>query len=529
MKIQLNILKCLGIIPLFLVQNILLAEELTENNLSLKSVISRTLENSPDIYVQKKQLQSRKGNIKTARGGFDAVMSASLTGSKQQIPRTNAEITALNNANIPNEKHSSNNVSYGVGLSKKLDLGVTVGAGLSVSNTQDKFKKRLGIENQQTGTAELFVSIPLNRSFNYNIVGVDVLVAQKNYEEAYSTLIHTTSQTVLNNIVLFWDYLAKTKQLKISENSERRMTRVYKNIKTLVIAKEIPRSELGLVLASLTEKRSGLLSAEFDLVNARKTLGRSMGLSAKNSFALASPQNLTFPEILPETVKKYTAMNQQLMEDTINQALAQRQDLKAFGLQQDAINYQLKNFRNEQKSNINLELSLGYAGLSEGSALLQSEELFDKTLEGPSISASISYQKPYGSSVAKGQWITQKASLDSLNVLIKDLEYDIAANIQIETKNLLTSVAQLEQENISIGSYKRSLKNEHVKRNLGLSTWLDIINISDRLERAQLLKIRLQQKIVISLAKLTFERGLLIEKDARDKDSFKVKYDALDY
>ena len=60
MKIQLNILKCLGIIPLFLVQNILLAEELTENNLSLKSVISRTLENSPDIYVQKKQLQLYK-------------------------------------------------------------------------------------------------------------------------------------------------------------------------------------------------------------------------------------------------------------------------------------------------------------------------------------------------------------------------------------------------------------------------------------------------------------------------------------
>lgn len=498
-----------------------------DTTISLISVIHRTLANNPDIRVQKKQLHSSKANILSAEGEFDTVMNANLTGSKQYTALTKAETSTLANNNIPNDEHYVNKISYGVGLSKKLDLGVTLGAGLSITNSQDNLERLAKIDNQQTGTIELLVTIPINRSFKKDIVKVDVLVAKKNYQETHSNLAHGTSLTILNNIILFWDYLAKAKQLNIAKTSEWQMKKVYRNIKTLVKAKEMPRAEIGLVAASLAEKRSSKLSAEFSLLNAKKNLGRAIGLSARESFSLASPAKIAFPTVSRQKVKEYTTLENELLQDKVTQALNLREDLKALAYRHDAISYQLKNARNELKSNVDLNIKLGYSGLSEGSSWLHADQILDRNIDGPSISASVTYQQPYGNSFAKGRLFAQQASLDSLNILIDDLKFEIAANIQLETNNLLTGVKQLKEENISIASYQKSLRNEHLKRNLGLSTWLDIINISDRLERARLQKIQIQQKIVVALAKLTFERGTLIVKDEANEESFTVNIDTL--
>ena len=58
-----------------------------------------------------------------------------------------------------------------------------------------------------------------------------------------------------------------------------------------------------------------------------------------------------------------------------------------------------------------------------------------------------------------------------------------------------------------------------MKRRLGLSTLIDVINVQDRLDTSQLLLLQLRQEYAVAIAQLQFENGDLI---GREPDGFRV-------
>jgi outer membrane protein TolC len=72
--------------------------------------------------------------------------------------------------------------------------------------------------------------------------------------------------------------------------------------------------------------------------------------------------------------------------------------------------------------------------------------------------------------------------------------------------------------------YALSVKNERTKRRLGLSTLIDVINVQDRLDAAQLSQLQLRQEYAQLLAQLYFELGTLV---LRAPGGFEVDMPAL--
>jgi outer membrane protein TolC len=67
--------------------------------------------------------------------------------------------------------------------------------------------------------------------------------------------------------------------------------------------------------------------------------------------------------------------------------------------------------------------------------------------------------------------------------------------------------------------YEQAVKNEYVKRKLGLSTLIDVITVQDRLDAARLQLLQLRQEYASGIAQILFEAGELV---VRDGSSFRV-------
>ena len=72
--------------------------------------------------------------------------------------------------------------------------------------------------------------------------------------------------------------------------------------------------------------------------------------------------------------------------------------------------------------------------------------------------------------------------------------------------------------------YAISVQNERTKRRLGLSTLIDVINLQDRLDSAQLALLSLRQEYATLLAQLEFDAGTLVN---RGNQIFTVDIDKL--
>jgi outer membrane protein TolC len=61
--------------------------------------------------------------------------------------------------------------------------------------------------------------------------------------------------------------------------------------------------------------------------------------------------------------------------------------------------------------------------------------------------------------------------------------------------------------------YEQAVKNEYVKRKLGLATLIDVITVQDRLDGARLQLLQLRQEYSSGIAQILFDAGELVGRD----------------
>ena len=69
------------------------------------------------------------------------------------------------------------------------------------------------------------------------------------------------------------------------------------------------------------------------------------------------------------------------------------------------------------------------------------------------------------------------------------------------------------------------MKNEYVKRKLGLATLIDVITVQDRLDGARLQLLQLRQEYAVGVAQILFDAGELV---GREAESYRVNSVLLD-
>lgn len=487
--------------------------------IGLMEVLRESLKQNNNIQLQQQQVMASEGAKLQAQGQFDPVFSAEVSNQKEIRPLRQDEITALQASGVMDvTTQTSDTTTWRAGVEKTLPNGLVLGSNLTVTTTDDSTSRSALIPEQSAGRLNFTLRVPLLRNAGREVVSAAQYAAEAEYVAAQRELVQANAQTVLNSTLAYWNYLASLRRLGIAQASEQRAGVFVDETEKLIKADQVPRAEVELLLASRAEKTVARLQAEQALIEARRTLARSIGLPADQSLKLAEPAD-DFPAYAGQS------LDVALLPDSLGeQALRQRADLEALRQRELAAQHRVTVASNNLKPQTDLSFSLGYRSLSEGHGPYDLNGLGTLGRSGPVAGVTLNVQLPYGNSSARGGFLAQTAAFDASTLRTRELEASIANNVAVQVEALRRTASQLASGAAAVQRYITTLRNEQTKRRLGLSTLIDLLNVQDRLDNAQAQQVQLQNAYASAIAQLRFELGALVHQQG---DVFDVRAEDL--
>ena len=464
--------------------------------LGLADVVHVTLELSYAIRIQSEQIRFDEGSLSSVTGAFDPFLSASVTGGREDTPLTAAQ-RQLANASLSKSGFST----YRLGMSKQFRSGFSVSPGVEVSRSD-----ALGTDAAPliSTRASLLVNVPLMRGRGTNLASAQVDAAETALQASELTFRHTSAQGLLQAVYAYWAYLSANRQLGILNESEERARQLLSETQALVEAGERPSADLDQLRANLADKITARIRAEQAHFEARQSLGLAMGLTFEQIERIPAPTE-DFPAVAGVMEALPSA---QVLTDY---ALRHRHDLGSAREQEDASLSLFRAARAETRPRLDLQLDLGYSGLSEGGQLREYlPPIGQNDVSGPSAFVSFVYSLPTGNHSARGLRMQQEAAYTQSRLAADDLMRQVSSGVAVATAALQRSVLELSKAREAIGLYLTTVENEKKKLRLGMSTLFDVIIVEDRLRNAQLSEVTAQVRYAQALARLRFETGALI-------------------
>jgi outer membrane protein TolC len=224
----------------------------------------------------------------------------------------------------------------------------------------------------------------------------------------------------------------------------------------------------------------------------------------------------------PSLVTELSTLESRLTR-LIELAMQRRPDLKAAQQRQDSARTLTGAAQTNLKPQLDVTVSVGYAGLAEGGSAGAIGGL-NQNRGGANIGTSISYQWPFDNNVARGRYRQQAAAYDQSTIRAASMERSIGTGVESALSSLARSALQLRKSEEAVELYRISLENEKTKYKLSISTMLDVLTINDRLLSARLSSISYQLNTFNALAQLNFQTGALL---AEDKSGQSIRLDQL--
>jgi outer membrane protein TolC len=267
------------------------------------------------------------------------------------------------------------------------------------------------------------------------------------------------------------------------------------------------------VQASLNDRRSARIAAEQALLESRRALGRSLGLSAQATMAIGELAD-AFPEYAGVPIDAVARK-----EELTLRALDTRSDLTALRLHRDAAQILLDAARKNERPQLDLVLGATQSGLTEGASPAAIGPAFSQNF-GPGYNANLIFQMPLANNTARGLSRQQAAQVDAQRIRINELGHSISNSIETSAYAVLRATEQLTEADAAVRTYALSLENERTKRRLGLATLIDTLNVEDRYINALLAAVQTRQGFAGAIAQFRFETGTLL---SREGDAYSAR------
>lgn len=472
--------------------------------LNLAQAIGLALKQNPDVLVQYASISAAQGQLEQAKGQFDTVVSANLAQKR--------EITPLNARNDPAGVRQSINqaVTYQVGASKLLQNGNRLEGSVSAESSRDSLL--YGGTAQNTLKLTVALNIPLLKGSGNDVAGLDVELAQLRMQASRYDLRYQTSLILQASVAAYWDLLAKVKLEKLAQATAERSRQLLASTQKLVDAQERPRGDLVLLQADLVDKTAAQRQAAQQSSQARRYLGRLLGLDGQLATQISLSEQ-DFPAEVGDA-DKLLQMTRQLSA----LALQQRADLHSLQLQLEQAQLQSKIAQKNLKPQLDLNLALAYGNASEGGSRYGFFAQGGQSQSEPSVYAQLSYQFPVENRTAQGQFKQSAAQLTQLQIKYRDAEVALHNGVQNVVQLLASNAAQVEAAKQSLALYELAVKQEIIKQKNGISTLLDVLSIEGRYNLAQANLIQLQAELAKSLIEIQHETGVILPPPRSESD-----------
>jgi outer membrane protein TolC len=484
--------------------------------LTLPHAIEQALSANHSIRIQKINQLRTETLTKLASSEFDPQISTNISLNKAKVPLTNVEAIQLGTLGVSHE-HTNDSTAYSLSVSKKTTRGITYSGSLSVQHSRDSLVELQGGESSAAGTVSFKLSTPLNRSHSAEIVNAKVNAAEKDADASQLQLLTTVNTLVADTSNAYWSLVGAKQRQAITDNSVQNMQSLLRDMNTLINNDEIPRAELDLIQASHAEKKVNFQSASLQTLSAQYQLVLLLAQKHDSDIYLA---HQALPDLADISVPALP-----INERSWSILIQQHRDSRALQTAIDAQNMRRKLAQNNINRPVNLSLEVSYRSLTEGGSATHLGNIYGSNNEGPSILASIEWLFPYKNTAAKAQLRDSRLTMQSLDIQLQQQHFTLRRNLFQSYSTLLSNQAQLKQQKRALERYQQSLDNEHTKRRLGQSTWINVVNLTDRVDAAETQLLSLQLNTIIAVINYFKQLDFLLQ--TTDDQSFTVDFSKL--
>ncbi|MGQ0651279.1 MAG: TolC family protein [Betaproteobacteria bacterium] len=474
--------------------------------LPLSEAVRRALQRNATIHIQAQQVRIGEGAVQQARGAYDPEVVARAERDRTRRPLARNESADLAARGVDATEEVGGSTQYRVGVEQTLESGMRYDAGFTVGSTSTNTNLAGGIAQQTTGNLRFGLRVPLQR----NALGVQLAgnLRSTEYEReaAVEDLLQTSAAVVLATVQAYWELASRLGRLEILRASEQRAAELVGELNKLIAVDQVPAAEVHLAVASEVETRAARAAEEQQVQQVWNILARLLNADAGEAFASAVATE-ALPELSEETLRAAVAATA-----NIDAALERRPDLRSARLRERAAHELVLVSANGLKPQLDLLLGASTAGLAEGGSALALAPALSERRSDPAFSVALELRWPWRNDSARGQLLSRSAAHDQATLRMRELERSIGPAIVTTAYSLRRTVDRYRQTEAAIERYAVSVQNERTKRRLGLSTLIDVINVQDRLDGAQLALLQLRQEYAQLVAQLHFEVGALVRR-----------------
>lgn len=461
--------------------------------LGLREVVAATLTHSAAIAQAEEEARAQEGVLLQSAGAFDPQTWATVASERDQAPAFAA------GSSDPGQVLTTR-ITYGTGVDWRLRSGVTISPSLSYS--------RVDLSSQEgppsnTGVADLNVVVPMLRGRGGGMRTANERAAAASRAAAWSDLQHLRAAALVEAVSAYWAYVAAVRNLDVHRAAEARTLRLVEQTQKLIEADERPSADGLSVEASLASRRATRVGSEQAVATARQVLVQTMGIPAEQLAGLPLPTD-SFP-VPPDAAAELWPSDSAV----VARALDQRADLSAARERRVAMQKLLGGTRSEMRTQLDLNLGVGYTGLETGGDLDRLFSPFYSDRRGFQGRVSVSYGLPVGNRVTAGGLMRSAAADRRAAIAVEELSRTITLEVITASETLKRSVIELRLASEAVRLHAAAVVSENQKFRLGSSTTFDVIQAEDGLTSATLGAINTRRRYAVALAQLRFRTGAL--------------------
>jgi outer membrane protein TolC len=469
--------------------------------LSLLDALESTLREHPQIRIEQEQVGLRRGIEREASGIFDRNYSSGLSQSYMP-PALSALTTSTGAVSYP----AQNDTSFDFSALRLYHNGITAGPVLDLNRTRDNLVYPNGLS--QTVLAYQ-VTVPLRRNRGTEVVTANLTSAGIQVEGARFDLSQAVSDLLAGTATSYWQLTGALRLLAVAASSEQRGAVFLENVRDLIAADRIPRSEINQVRANLADRTATRIAAEQDVVASRQALALAMGLGPEQMTALTDPTD-DFPEASlaalsgsrSETARQYLVL-----------ALTRRADYLSAQKRVAAARALIPAAKNQTEPAVDLTFSTGYTGLQKGAAPTSSLASLYAGVNGVNAVGGVRYQSAPANNAAQGRLAQAEVAVRQADLAVTDLARSISASVTVAVDGLRNAAARLQKSTESVAAFRVALDAEREKYRLGFGSLVDILTTEDRLTSALEAQVSAELAYALALAQLRHATGTIVDPD----------------